>query len=127
VSQTFAIRNSTGGTVIGQGLKPSTGGEASFRFDAATLTDELTYNGPPARDVKGKPKQQAQLGVDPGQGRQRPHVPRLRRGQQRLEEAEDHDGRVQALDRRRPADRNRQPRQGQGDDQVGPIYVLKTI
>jgi hypothetical protein len=59
VSRTFAIRNSTSGQVIGQGLKPSTGGEASFRFDAASLTGELHFNGPHPKQAKGKPKQQA--------------------------------------------------------------------
>ena len=56
VARTFAIANSTSGSVRGQGLKPATGGEASFRFDAATLTGELVYKGPHPKKVKGKGK-----------------------------------------------------------------------
>ena len=43
------------GTVVGQGVKPKSGGVASFRFDAGAMTAQLTYNGEPTRRAHGKP------------------------------------------------------------------------
>jgi hypothetical protein len=47
--------NSTAGSVVGQGIKPRSGGVASFRFDAAAMTAQLVYNGEPTRRAHGKP------------------------------------------------------------------------
>jgi hypothetical protein len=55
VDRTFAIVNSAAGLVLGQGVKPVTGGVASFQFDAGAMTANLVYNGPPTRRAHGKP------------------------------------------------------------------------